>query len=161
MNKIGIWIVRPKQHKLGGTGLVLILAAWVLTILYSQSPQYILSVVQSDMDRLGVKRPQHISQTITMAPMRPSVYAFNGTMNAHANRVALYIVVNSKTWHNLNTTQKKLLVLHEYLHSGMYEDIYHCYDRRSIMSSPNLRKIKADEYDKWLVNTLKYHDLIE
>ena len=86
-------------------------------------------------------------------------YGMNPSMGALVSNIT--ILVNYEEWLQMNKTQRKLLLLHEIIHSVGKEYKYHCSDRDCIMSSGHIDRWKNADFKEVMRYTLQHHHLLE
>jgi len=131
--------------------VVFVLLSVVLT--YQESPTGVLEQVKMELLKEGIELRPQWDERIISKPLREGLYGISLDMNAYARSVN--IMINSRYWRVLTHSQKKLLVLHELMHSGW--NIHHCYERGCVMASPRLMQLKKEHYDSIFKTTIEHH----
>ena len=142
---------------------LLVFVALAVLLTYKQTPDYIYKEVKKDIVRKGYEFPylwyEDIIFSTKIKTIGRSVYGMNPSMGAYASNIT--ILINPIEWKKMNTTQRKLLVLHEIIHSIGGEKKFHCLDRSCIMSSGYIGKWKDKNYEEVLEHTMQHHDLFK
>ena len=143
------------------TIITLVALATIMT--YEHSLGKIYSDVKEEMRELGYDVPEHNVQVVEFCTcLSASTLGANYTMGAYGvkNKRAIVILINPVRWIQLTRVQKKLLIAHEWLHSGTGRDIYHdFYDKQDIMNYL-IKEVTEENWSIWLEHTLKKNYLI-
>ena len=135
-----------------------VLIAFAVLLTYKESPKGIYQQVKHDMEQEGYAFPYLWYEDIKFFNDRPNLYGVNPSMGSIASNIT--ILVNYNAWIKMNKTQKKLLILHEIIHSvGAGDMKYHCYNYNCIMKPQNIEKWKNANYDEVLKYTMQHHNL--
>ena len=134
---------------------VLIALSVILT--YKDSPKGIYEQVKHDMEQEGYAFPYLWYEDIQFFNDRPNLYGLNPSMGSIASNIT--ILVNYNAWVKMNKTQKKLLILHEMIHSIGGEHKYHCYNYNCIMRPQNIEKWRNANYKEVLKYSMQHHNL--
>ena len=130
---------------------VLIIFTAVLTYQHN-SPNAIYKRVKNQLDSQGVWIPQQMSEQIVFTPLPGNIYGMSLDMGAYAYNV-VHIGINPKWWDKLTYPQKRILILHEMLHSIW--NIKHCKKEECSMSAGNIRRFT--DWNETKEITLKHH----
>ena len=138
------------------TLFVLITFSVILT--YKESPKGLYQEVKQDMEEQGYVFPYLWYEDIQFFNDRPNLYGINPSMGSIASNIT--ILINYNAWVKMNKTQKKLLILHEMIHSvGKGDHAYHCYDYKCIMRPQNIERWRNENYKEVLKYTMQHHNL--
>ena len=138
---------------------LLVVIAWVGLLSYKESPKALYNEVKRDMIEEGYVFPKLWYEDIQYFWDKPNFYGLNPSMGSLASNVT--ILVNYNAWKSMNKTQKKLLILHEMIHSlGKDGNQYHCRKHDCVMSPHSIDYWKNKDYEQTLKTTLLHHNLL-
>ena len=119
--------------------------------------------MKDDMRELGYDVPEHHVEVVRFyKDIGRETLGANYTMGSYGleRNHALVILINPVRWKKLTRVQKKLLLAHEWLHSGSGRNIYHdFYDNQDIMNY-RMDYVTEDNWMIWLEHTLRKNYLI-
>ena len=135
---------------------VLIAFAVLLTWKISLTSTYY--EVKQDLQRSGYHFPKLWYEHIGFFNAKDNFYGVNVSMGSHASNIT--ILINYHAWVKMNKTQRKILILHELVHSiGSDGNQYHCNDYGCIMRPQSIEKWRNADYEQVLKNTMLHHNL--
>lgn len=132
----------------------IVFALLAFNLSYKESPRGVYSTVKTQLEENNVEISEQWSEIIRSHPMRRGLYAVSLDMGALGGEFAVHILVNQQKWRTLTHHQKKILMLHEMLHS-LFEVKHDYYDQRSIMSSGKITKWDNYTFDEVLQYEIK------
>ena len=134
---------------------LLILLAIPCVFTFTVPPEAVYKLLKHDLKGIGVSVPEQDIEVLAYADMPSRVYGYSGDMGAHSNRTVC-ILINRNLWEEMSFKQKKLLILHESMHS-LWE-YKHCTNQRCVMSTPaNMSKWDSIAYDQVLIESIYHH----
>ena len=135
-----------------------VLVAWTVLLSHKESLPSLYDEVKQDITEQGYSFSKIWYEDIRFFSDHPNFYGMNPSMGSLTTNIT--ILINYNAWVKMNKTQKKLLILHEMIHSIGGDYKYHCDDHKCIMSSGSINKWKDVDYDKVLKYTMQHHHLL-
>ena len=137
---------------------LLVLIVWAVLLSYKESLPSLYDEVKQDMIEQGYHFGKIWYEDIKFFSDHPNFYGINVSMGSHASNIT--ILINYNAWVKMNKTQKKLLILHEMIHSIGGEKKYHCSETECIMSPHSIDYWKNADYEKTLRRSMLHHHLL-
>ena len=138
---------------------LVVLVAFTAILSYKISLPGLYQEVKQDMINEGYTFPKIWYEDIVFFWDSPNFYGLNPSMGSYTKNIT--IMVNYNAWIKMNKTQKKLLILHEMVHSlGEHGFERHCRANGCVMAPARIDKYKNANYKKVLRNTMLHHNLI-
>lgn len=128
--------------------------AFAILLSVQNRPIDIYNEVKADVEAKGRKIPWQWHESVELTSLRPKLYGISLDMGAHANSVN--ILINRNEWNKMTKKEKKMLLLHEGMHSWF--ETRHCFALwHCVMSSGSIKIWGKMDYDKILTQTLDHH----
>ena len=138
---------------------IITLALFALLLTYKISLPSTYQEVKQDMIAQGYKFPKLWFEHIEFFWDSDNFYGMNPSMGSYTSNVT--ILINYNAWIKMNKVQRKLLILHEMIHSlGKDGFEHHCSAVGCVMSPASIDVYRNADYEKILRNTMLHHNLI-
>ena len=141
---------------------VIVIIAMIVAVFamdhFNNSPQGIYNEVKREVMALGVDVPfRDIDKIIFKDLGDPYLYGYSADMGAYAGeKTSTIIYINTQTWDELSRHEKKILLLHEWMHSEW--TAYHCYNTRCVMGK-SFETMNTMTWEEVLLESLEHHNI--
>ena len=135
-----------------------VIILWIGLLSYKESLPSLYDEVKQDIEAQGYSFPKIWYEDIRFFSDHPNLYGLNPSMGSYTSNIT--ILINYNAWVKMNKTQKKLLILHEMIHSIGGNHKYHCNEELCIMSPHSIDYWKDADYEKTLRRSMLHHYLL-